>query len=126
LPGDSIESIINRIKKIIQDDNVRIEILPFSSEPSPVSGVEGEDGLGFQMIVKTIKTINSEYAIAPYLVLGATDSRYFKEITKNIYRFMPVYLNEEDMHRMHGNDERISLKSIQTAFEFYSIFIKNL
>ena len=126
LPEDSIDGIINRIKKIIQDDNIRIEILPFSSEPSPVSAVEGEEGLGFQLIVKTIKTINNDYAIAPYLVLGATDSRYFKEVTKNIYRFVPMYLNEEDMHRMHGNDERISLESIKTAFQFYAIFIKNL
>jgi carboxypeptidase PM20D1 len=126
LPGDTIESIKKRIKEIINDEQIQIETLPFDSEPSPISGLEGEDGYGFQTIVRTIKTIHPDYAIAPYLVLGATDSRYFKTITKNIYRFMPVYFTEDDMKRMHGNDERISFDSIKTALNFYTLLIKNL
>lgn len=126
LPGNSIESIEKRIKAIINDPDIQIEVMPFSSEPSPISHLEGEKGLGFQTIIKTVKTIDSNIAIAPYLVLGATDSRYFKAITENIYRFLPIYLVEEDMHRMHGNDERITLDSIKTALKFYTIMIKQL
>ncbi len=123
LPGYTIDGVVEYVKKTIQDPDIQIEMLPFSSEPSPVSDI---NNIGFQNIIRTIKTINKDYAIAPYLVLGATDSRYFSKISNNIFRFIPIYLNEEDMQKMHGNDERISLESIKTAFLFYSIFIKHL
>lgn len=126
LPGYTIESIEKRIKDIINDPEIQVEVLPFSSEASPISNVEGEKGIGFQTIVKTIKTIDPNIAIAPYLVLGATDSRYFKAVTENIYRFVPMYLTEEDLQRMHGNDERITIDSIKTALKFYTIMIRNL
>ncbi len=125
LPGQTTEDIKNKIKKIVPED-IQIRELPFGSPPSPISKIEGDDGMGFTLIARTLKTINPEIIYAPYLVLGATDSRYFSKISNNIYRFIPIYLKEEDMKRMHGNNERISLDSIQTALKFYILFLGNL
>ncbi|MFN3604231.1 MAG: M20 family peptidase [Leptonema sp. (in: bacteria)] len=126
LPGDSKEKIKKYIQEITKELDIEISELPFSSEPSPVSGTEGEEGIGFRKISEAIKTINSDFVIAPYLVLGATDARHFTKITKNTYRFLPIYLTEEDMKAMHGNNERISLESLKIALEFYTILINNL
>lgn len=126
LPGDSKENVINHIKNLTKDLNIEIIEMPFYSLPSPISHIEGKEGIGFIKIIQTIKTLDSNSGIAPYLVLGATDARYFTKITKNTYRFLPIYLKEEDLKAMHGKNERISLNSLKIALKFYSIFISNL
>lgn len=126
LPGDSKETIKKHIRNLTKDLNIEIIELPFESDPTPISGIEGEEGIGFKKITETLKTINSDFVIAPYLVLGATDVRYFTKITKNTYRFLPVYLTDEGMKTIHNHNERISLDSIRLALKFYAILIYNL
>ncbi|MCS7206251.1 MAG: M20 family peptidase [Leptospiraceae bacterium] len=123
LPGDTIAEVKKRVQEIIQDPTIQIEETPYSMEASPVSSV---DSLGFTLIARSLKTINPEISIAPYLVLGATDARHFSKISNSIYRFLPVYLTEDELQGMHGINERISLESIKTALSFYALVIKNL
>jgi carboxypeptidase PM20D1 len=54
-------------------------------------------------------------------MIGATDSRFFGEVSPNIIKFSPMI----DPVGFHGIDERVSLESYKTAIWFYEQLIRN-
>lgn len=57
--------------------------------------------------------------MAPYLVVVATDARYYADVTSNIFRFLPVRLTSSDLERMHGANERIGIPEYESAVRTY-------
>jgi carboxypeptidase PM20D1 len=122
LPGDGVEGVIRHVKNAIRNDNISVEILGESAtEPSFVSDTTS---YGFRLIHKTIKQCFPDVLVAPYLVVGATDSRYFNNISRNIYRFMPVRFTDEDLKRFHGTNERIHTDDLKNVVRFYAELIR--
>ncbi|MCU0341116.1 MAG: M20 family peptidase [Spirosomaceae bacterium] len=122
LPGDSVQGVVKYVKETIGNERITVETLKqFDTEPSPVSDTAA---LGFRLIHRTIKGCFPDALVAPYLVVGATDSRYFRSVCPNVYRFMPVRMNEEDLKRPHGTNERISTEDFKNVVRFYVALIK--
>jgi carboxypeptidase PM20D1 len=122
LPGDSPEQILEHVHNVLKDMPVEVDIYENpekATEPSPT------DNAAFKMIHKSIEEVYAEALVAPYLMVGGTDARYYQGVSKNIYRFLPVRANSEDLKRIHGLNERISVKEFQQAIDFYSQLIKN-
>ena len=63
--------------------------------------------------------------VAPSLVLGATDSRYFVGISDDVYRFTPLRLGADDLSRIHGTNERIGVEQYGAMVGFYAQLIRN-
>ncbi|MFN4144391.1 MAG: M20 family peptidase, partial [Runella sp.] len=123
LPGDSVQGVLNYVKKVIDNEKVTVESMGrFNTEPSFVSDTAS---LGFRVLHRTIKSCFPEAIVAPYLVVGATDSRYFRRVSSNIYRFMPVLMNEDDLKRPHGTNERIATEDFKNVVRFYVNLIQN-
>ena len=59
-------------------------------------------------------------------MLAATDSRHYEKLSENIYRFQPVFLSSEDLDRLHGRDERISVDSYLKMIGFFEQFLINI
>lgn len=123
LPGDSIESVKKHVKNTINDN--RISISPMSKMASNPSKMSPINSSAFSTLEKTIRQIYPEAIVAPSIVLGGTDSRHFEEISRSIYRFRPWFVTEEDLKRIHGKNERISLIDYERCVKFYYQFIKN-
>ena len=117
LPGDSIAKVCDRVRKIIKDDQVEFEPVPDSAwEASPVSST---DTKSYLILKHTIRKVFEGIPVAPYLVMGATDARYYAPISDAAYRFSPFKLTTEDLDRMHGIDERISVESYGKMIVFF-------
>jgi len=43
------------------------------------------------------------------LVIGATGSRHYSVMTRNILHFTPIHIRSDDLWRFHSTDERISV-----------------
>lgn len=41
---------------------------------------------------------------------GGTDSKHYSHLTSAILRFCPYALGNEDVHRVHGTNERLSIE----------------
>lgn len=110
LPGESIADVCEYIRYIIHDDRVSFEPMDQKAwEASPLSPVEGEV---YEHLSSVIGEIWPGTAVAPYIMLGGTDSRNFCEISDRVYRFTPMVVTEEDLNRVHGVNERISLQAL--------------
>lgn len=122
LPGDTIESVIERVRQVIENDSIQINILGKGNNPSTVSDPESP---AFLKIHQTIKSIFPDVVVAPYVVLGGTDSKYYSGLTTAIYRFSPVLLNDAETGTIHGTNEHISIKDYQNMIRFYVALIRN-
>jgi len=122
LPGDTVEQVINHAQKTINDPRVKITPLEKAWEQSIVSNIKSKS---FETLQKTIRQIFPGTAVAPYLVVGATDSRYYTELTSNVFKLVPILVTPEDLNRVHGVDERISLEDHEQAVKFYVQLIRN-
>lgn len=122
LSGTSIAEVISFVKTTIDDERIAVKEGSFNSEPSAVSDV---DGHGFETIHKSIAQIFPEVIVSPYLVVGATDSRYFNTLSDQVYRFSPIRITKSNIKSFHGLNERIALVEYENAIRFYVQLIKN-
>ena len=66
-----------------------------------------------------IKQIFNNVYVAPNIVIEPTDSRYYQDLSKNIYRFLPLELTNEDLKMIHGYNEKIPKDSFINMIQFY-------
>ena len=123
LPGDSVQGVLAHVIKTIDNEGITAKSLgQMDTEPSPVSSPEAEP---FQVLNRTIRSCYPNALVTPYLVVGATDARYYRNLSENIYRFTPYQLTDNDFKGFHGTNERIEVGTYQEMIRFYTVLLKN-
>jgi carboxypeptidase PM20D1 len=118
LPGDKGADIIDQVKNTINDTRVKVEIKnSFFTEASEVTD---ENGSGFKSVAYAIQHSYPETLVSPFIMIGATDSRKFNQVSSNIIKFSPMI----DPIGFHGIDERVSIESFKTSLWFYEQLIR--
>jgi carboxypeptidase PM20D1 len=115
-PRERVEDVLEHARRVIDDERVALELLAGSFEPSAASPIEGE---AWWLVQRCIEECFDGVAVAPALVVGATDSRHYARLGAPIYRFAPLRLEREDLARLHGVDERISIEDYVAMIRFY-------
>lgn len=115
LPGDTVASIQAHLEQVIDDPRVALST-ELANEASAVSPT---NNIGFKLIESSIRRLDDNVLVTPYLVLGATDSRHFQSLSANIYRFMMVSLNPTTLKQFHGLNEQINVQDYLNAIQFY-------
>jgi len=123
LPGETVNDVCDRVKKIIDDD--RIVVTPLDKQPREPSPVSDINAAPFKTLEKTIREICPDVVTGPFLVLGGTDSRFFYEVTPNVYRFVPTRFHEGEIKMLHGTNERIRIENFGEICRFYAQLIRN-
>ncbi|HEY5492227.1 MAG TPA: M20/M25/M40 family metallo-hydrolase [Gemmatimonadaceae bacterium] len=123
-PGESIASVTERVRQVIGDTAVKIEAVGFRTEPSAVSDASGA---GFKALEKSLREIypDPNLVVAPYLVVGGTDSRIWSELSNQTFRFLAAPATADALTRAHGTNERMTLAGYVTAVRFYERLIRN-
>lgn len=124
MPGESISSVIEYVKRTIDDPQVEVKPMEFGSEPSPVSEIHSKS---YEILQNTILQVagDKELMVVPYLVRGATDSRFYTGLSNNVYRFLLIKIGPDDLKRIHGTNERISVEDYQQVIKFYYQLLRN-
>ncbi|KAM3935401.1 N-fatty-acyl-amino acid synthase/hydrolase PM20D1 [Leptodactylus fuscus] len=122
-PGQTVEEVLDIVRNTISDERVEISVLN-SFDPLPISPYD-ESNFGYQTLQRTIHSVFSAAPVAPGVCIGNTDSRHFVNLTDSIYRFSPFQLKPEDLSRIHGLNERISLEALERLTLFYYQLIQN-
>lgn len=120
LPGETPQSVKSRIEGIIDDPRVSVSASE-AFAPSPVSPT---NSLGFKLIEQNIRRFDPNTLVAPYLVPGATDARYYTALSDNVYRFMMVRITPQSLGSFHGINEKISEQDYLNAIRFYLALIQ--
>lgn len=124
IPGETPETVKERIIKVVDDDRVDVSFYNVTS-PSAPAPVSETSAFGFQVIHKTIRELVPQAVVAPGLVVGATDSRHYLNVSKQTYRFMPVIVDSDDISGIHGIDERIHIDNYKRLIQWYRRLLEN-
>jgi acetylornithine deacetylase/succinyl-diaminopimelate desuccinylase-like protein len=116
LPGNQLDPLIGKLKQLVSDPQIRFETQPNGGEAAPSSSLETD-------LYATIKTVSAqEFAgapVVPYMSTGATDSARMRMRNVQAYGLDPFPLTEDDLMRMHADDERIPIDSFRKGIQFY-------
>ena len=121
-PGETIESVKQRVIKVIDDPRVTVKVYGEGNEASPVSGT---DTNAFKTFSQTIRDVFPEAVIAPGMTNSASDATRYIGLSPNILRFLPQRFTDEDLVLLHGTNERISVDNYGEMISFYIQLIKN-
>lgn len=123
-PRDNVEGVIARVKEVIDDPDIEIRIPEdgWPSEPSPFSDTQGPV---WRQLTTTIAEVWPGLMISPSLTLGATDSRHYREVSDNVYRFAPFTVTPDLRGGVHGTNERIALSDLVPMAQFYWRLVEN-
>ncbi len=109
LPTESHSNFFKKIERLAGKD---VEVIPVGTGKSnPLSS--GYNTPYFRGIKKVVNTLMGPVPVLPFLTTGATDLRYFRNLGIPAYGFFPITLPNEELFRMHGKDERISVAALK-------------
>jgi acetylornithine deacetylase/succinyl-diaminopimelate desuccinylase-like protein len=108
LPGQSIDSVVRRLERVVGDTMVSIAVTD-RGEDSPASDFHSPM---FTAIRESAQALDPSLTVVPYLSTGATDSARLRSWGMQAFGLLPFPMNQDDEDRMHGNDERVPLTSV--------------
>jgi acetylornithine deacetylase/succinyl-diaminopimelate desuccinylase-like protein len=109
LPGNTIDALLADLTKLVNDPLVRFAVEPDAGLAAPPSSLESD----FYAVIS--KTVSQEFGgvpVLPYQSPWATDSSQLRLHNVQAYGLWPYPLTDEDLRRMHSEDERIPLESL--------------
>jgi carboxypeptidase PM20D1 len=121
LPGDTVETVVEHARRAIGDSGIELRVKT-ATEPSPVSDPASES---YRTVSRTIRQVFPGAGIAPALVLGGTDSKHYRDVAEQSFRFVPLRLAPEDLKRVHGTDERVSIDGYADVVRFFVQLLRN-
>jgi acetylornithine deacetylase/succinyl-diaminopimelate desuccinylase-like protein len=108
LPGQSIDALVGRLRRVVDDSLVDIAVAD-RGEDSPASDFHSPM---FAAIRESAQALDPSLTVVPYLSTGATDSARLRNWGMQAFGLLPFPMNQDDEDRMHGNDERVPLASL--------------
>lgn len=122
-PGDSIDYVIDHVKRSINDSRVQIKAANDDfNEASSISEVNSE---GFKLLERSVRQVFTDTIVAPFLLVAGTDTKHYTGICDDIFRFYPMRLTSKDLSRIHGTNERIGNDNYGEIIKFYIQMIRN-
>lgn len=113
LPGQTPTDAMNIVKDLLKD--VEMEKLDFETIQANEPSESTANTPLYELIVNTLKEFEPDCAVAPILLTGGTDSRFFRRMGSICYGFQPLRADMpygEMLKTVHGIDERISTANL--------------
>jgi carboxypeptidase PM20D1 len=104
LPGNTVTALLADLNKMVNDPQVKLEVQPDGGLAAPDSSLESEF---YSAIVKASAEEFGGAPVLPFQSTWATDSAQLRLHNVQAYGLVPFPLTDEDLKRMHGEDERI-------------------
>ena len=121
-PFDTTEGIVQHIKRVINDDDIKVEVVAETKTYKEQSYTSD----AYKIIESTARENYQNIAVSPFLMLGGTDGKQFCEISDAVVRFSPIKVTAEERKTMHGLNERIRTETLAKCVEFYKRLLQKI
>jgi acetylornithine deacetylase/succinyl-diaminopimelate desuccinylase-like protein len=115
LPGNMVEPLIAKLQQLVNDPQIRFEIEPAAGESTPSSSLTSDL---YSSIARVSAADFPGAAVLPIMSTGATDSMPLRMRSVQSYGLLPFPLSDDDLSRMHADNERIPVDSFRKGVEF--------
>ena len=113
LPGETPAGFIAKLRDVLADPGIEIETLE-GSEPT---GSSADTSL-MSAIRKVAARRDPGVPVVPTMLTSSTDSAKFRSIGITAYGFEPFKMDDGELDRAHGDDERLSVENVGFALQF--------
>ena len=120
-PDDTVEYVLETLKKVVADDKVIITIKENEGK-APPSPMSPEIMKAFSQITDTMWP---GVITLPSMATGASDGRYLREAGIPTYGIQGFFIDRNDV-RAHGRDERMGITSFYEGQTFLYELVKKL
>lgn len=113
LPNQDVGVFVDGLRQWVGPGPYEFDFSPGypSPDPSPI------DGAGFVLIEQVCHEVWPDIPVLPYLSPGMSDATRFRHEGIATYGLLPFPLEEGEVWRMHGRDERISVEALMTGMK---------
>lgn len=118
LPGETPETVMQYMKEKIGDS--RVVIGKYDENWWAPSRKTDTKGPAFAQVMESVKKVMDNAVPTPFLVIGATDSRYYRPFSTEVMNFTASTF----MEGYHGIDERLPVTDYRRMIAFYTHLIK--
>lgn len=116
LPDENMEVFVAELGRVIDDPAISIQPL-VGGQARPSTSPSRLDTVAFHALEAAQKRVFPKAITLPIMQTGATDSAQLRARGVQAYG-LSIPGTEEDVHRVHGNDERTSLESLGQFVEY--------
>ena len=121
IPGTKTEAMIAEIENVIGDPNVTVEVarpaawLSAVPLPRPPSEAVRESTTNTELYQALARNAGALWnaPVTPYLFQAGTDAAAWRRRGVPVYGVYPYPITDDDLSRMHGNDERVPIQSLE-------------
>ncbi len=121
VPGYDPAHFISELSEVIDDPQVEIEQVFVSSTPPSRT-----DSELYAVMTRAAKDAIEDAVIVPSVSTGFTDSRVFRRRGIQAYGFVPILTGPDDVGRVHGNDERISIENLRLGMQILYATVRGI
>lgn len=111
LPSQDVAAFVDTLKSWISPGPFEFDYTPGAPVPPP----SPSDGAGFILIEQVCSEMFPGTPVLPYLSPGMSDGSRLRRAGIPTYGLLPFPLDEEQVGRMHGKDERLSVEALMTG-----------
>jgi len=120
IPGTTAAAIIAELSKVVNDPRVEFKatspvgLAPGGPTIVPESPTKNEL---YQALEREAKVTYPGVRVTPYLFQAGTDAAAWRSRNIPVYGIYPYAITADELTRMHGNDERVSVEALREGTE---------
>lgn len=115
LSGDEPDEVLCWVREVVADEAVTVE----ATQPAKIPNLSPPDTELYKAMADVIHRRAPGTVVVPDVLVGFTDNWVFRRHGVQAYGFAPFVLEEGELARIHGNDERISLENLRAGVRSY-------
>jgi acetylornithine deacetylase/succinyl-diaminopimelate desuccinylase-like protein len=114
IPGTTPEDLIAEMKRVINDPSVEVAVPPAAAAAPRRTIAESSTGSElYRALAESAGKVWPGVPVTPYLFQAGTDAGAWRSRGVPVYGIYPYPISNDDLSRMHGNDERVPVDSLE-------------
>ena len=123
IPGSDPAELVRELTRVIADPTVEVRL----ANPNARAASAAPSSESTELFRALEKSARQQYSaeVTPYLFQAGTDAGAWRSRGIPVYGIYPYAIDSEDLTRMHGNDERVSVESLRAGTEMiYRVLVE--
>ncbi len=122
MPHQGTDESIEVLRQAAKKCGLDLEVL----KADPACAEVSYQSEPFRLLEETMDKIYPGYGVAPYIMTGGTDARFYlyEGVVDHALRFAPLEINKQQYASIHAADENISIMALPPAVDFYQELLK--
>ncbi len=114
IPGTDLDALAAEFTRVVNDPRVEVKL----SNPAAAAGIapgqpSSTDTELYRALEKQARATFPGTEVTPYLFQAGTDAFAWRSRGVPVYGIYPYPITADELTRMHGNDERVSVESLR-------------